>query len=95
LPTNNTVVVATHGDNNEDQADDLEIEDLANGGLEVDLHDLGISAEDIQAMKRTDARLAERQHQAQQAQAGPSNGPPPAGAKGKGLQLTPEEMRTN
>jgi len=88
LPTNNTVVVATHGDNNEDQADDLEIEDLADGGLEVDLHDLGISAEDIQAMKRIDARLAERLRHAQQAQAGTSNVPMTTRSKCKGQELT-------
>jgi len=43
-------------------------------------------------MKRIDACLAERLHQAQQAQAGTSNAPAPAGAKGKGHQLTPEEI---
>ena len=73
LPSNNNIIVATNGDNNEDHGEDLEVEDLADGGLEVDLHDLGISVEDIQVMKRIDARLAERQLQAQQAQAGTSN----------------------
>jgi pyruvate/2-oxoglutarate dehydrogenase complex dihydrolipoamide acyltransferase (E2) component len=93
LPTNNTLAAASHG-NNQDHVEDPEVEDLADRDLEVDLHDLGLSSEDIQAIKRIDSRLAERQQQAQQAQAqaGPSNGPPPAGAKGKGIQLTPEEM---
>ena len=86
LPSNN------NKNNNEDHGEDLEVEDLADGGLEVDLHDLGISADDIQAMKRIDACLAERLHQAQQAQAGTSNAPAAAGAKGKGHQLTPEEI---
>ena len=65
-PSNN-IIVPTNADNN-DHDEDLEVEDLADGGLEVNLHDLGISAEDIQAMKRIDACLAERLHQAQQAQ---------------------------
>jgi len=92
LPSNNNIIVATNGDNNEDHGEDLEVEDLADGGLEVDLHDLAISVEDIRAMKRIDACLAERQHQAQQAQAGTSNAPAAAGAKGKGHKLTPEEI---
>jgi len=71
-PSNN-IIVPTHADNNDDHGEDLEVKDLADRGLEVDLHDLGISVEDIQAMKRIDARLAERQLQAQQAQAGTSN----------------------
>ena len=92
LPSNNNIIIATNGDNNEDHSKELEVEDLTDGGLEVDLHDLGISVEDIRAIKRIDACLAERQHQAQQAQAGTSNVPAPAGAKGKGHQLTPEEI---
>jgi len=88
-PSNN-IIVPTNADNN-DHDEDLEVEDLADGGLEVDLHDLGISAEDIQAMKRIDARLAERQLQAQQAQAGTSNAAA-ATAKGKGHQLSAEEL---
>jgi len=74
-PSNN-IIVPTNADDDhgEDlEVEDLEVEDLADGGLEVDLHDLGISVEDIQVMKRIDARLAERQLQAQQAQAGTSN----------------------
>ena len=89
-PSNN-IIVPTNADNNDDHGEDLEIEDLADGGLEVDLHDLSISAEDIQAMKRIDAHLAERQLQAQQAQAGTSNAAA-ATAKGKGHQLSAEEL---
>ena len=87
--TDNTLILAN---NNEYQGEDLKVEDLAVGGLEVDLHDLGISAEDIRAMKRIDACLSERLHQVQQAQGGTSNAPAAAGAKGKGLQLSAEEM---
>jgi len=92
LPSNNNTIVTTNGDNNEDHDDDLEVEDLADGGLEADLHDLGISAEDIRAMWRINACLAERLHQAQQAQAGMSNVPAAATAKGKGHQLSAEEI---
>ena len=92
LPSNNNIIVATNGDNNEDHGEDLEVEDLADGGLEVDLHDLGISAEDIRAMKRIDACLLEHLRQAEQAQASTSNAPAAAGAKGKGHQLSAEEI---
>jgi len=64
--------------NNEDQA-----EDLADGEFEVDLHDLGIPAEDILAMKRIDACLTEHLRHAQQAQAGTSNAPVATRSKGK------------
>ena len=88
----NDALVTTNNDNKEDQGEDLEVEDLTEGEFEVELHDLGISAEDIRAMKRIDACLSERLRQAQQAQAGTSNAPAAAGAKGKGLQLSAEEM---
>ena len=90
-PSNN-IIVPINADNNHGHGEDLEVEDLTDGGLEVDLHDLGISVEDIQAMKRIDARLAERQLQAQQAQAGTSNVPAAATAKGKGHQLSAKEL---
>jgi len=89
-PSNN-IIVPINADNHHNHGEDLKVEDLADGGLEVDLHDLGISAEDIQAMKRIGARLAERQLQAQQAQAGTSNAAA-ATAKGKGHQLSAEEL---
>jgi len=91
LSTNNTLVLTNNNNNNEDHADhdeDIEVEDLADGDLEVDLHDLGISAEDIRAMKRIDERL----RQAQQVQAGTSNAPAATRAKGKGQELTAEEL---
>ena len=87
--TDNALVPANNG--NEDQDEDLEV-DLADGEFEVDLHDLGISAEDILAMKRIDACLTERLRNVQQAQAGPSNTPVTTRSKGKGRQLTTEEL---
>ena len=57
-PSTDNTLVPTN--NNEDQGEDHEIEDLTDGEFEVDLHNLGISAEDILAMKRIDARLTER-----------------------------------
>ena len=50
-PSTDNALVPTNNDNNEDQGEDLEVEDLADGEFEVDLHDLGISAKDILAMK--------------------------------------------
>ena len=76
----------------DDHDEDLEVKDLADGNFEVDLHDLGISAEDIQVMKRIDTRLSECLRQTQQAQAGPSTAPAATRAKGKGHELTAEEL---
>ena len=81
--TDNTIVT-TNGDNNEDHGEDFEVKDLADGDFKVDLHDFGISAEDIQVMKRIGARLSECLRQAQQAQAGTSNAPVATRTKGKG-----------
>ena len=39
--------------------EDISVEDIAEGQQEVDLLDLGISTEDIAAMRRVDARLEE------------------------------------
>jgi len=39
--------------------EDITVEDIAEGQHEVDLLDLGISTEDIAAMRRVDARLEE------------------------------------
>ena len=90
-PSTNDALVTTNN-NNEDQGEEFEVEDIADGDFEVDLHDLGISAEDIQVMKRIDARLSERLHHAQQAQAGTSNAPVATRAKGKGHELTAQEL---
>ena len=90
-PLNDNALVPTNNDN-EDQGEDLEVEDLTDGEFEVDLHDLGNSAEDILAMKRIDARVTERLRHVQQAKAGPSNAPMTTRLKGKGHQLTAEEL---
>ena len=89
-PSTDNALVPTN--NNEDQAEDHEVEDLADGEFVVDLHDLGIPVEDILAMKRIDARLTERLRHAQQAQAGTSNAPMATRSKGKGHELTAEEL---
>ena len=80
-PSTDNALVPTN--NNEDQGEDHEIEDLTDGKFEVDLHNLGISAEDILAMKRIDAHLTEHLRHAQQAQAGTSNAPVATRSKGK------------
>jgi hypothetical protein len=91
--TDNTLVTTNGNDNNtEDHGEDFEAEDLADGDFEVGLHDLGISVEDIRVMRRIDARHSERLRQAQQAQAGTSNAPAATRAKGKGQELTAEEL---
>ena len=82
-PSTDNALVPTNNDNNKNQGEDLEVEDLADGEFEVDLHDLGISAEDILAMKRIDACLTEHLRHAQQAQAGTSNAPVATRSKGK------------
>ena len=91
--TDNTLVTMNNDNNNEDQGKDFEVEDLTNRDFEVDLHDLGISAKDIQVMKRIDACLSERLRHAQQAQAGTSNAPVASRAKGKGHELTAQELK--
>ena len=74
-------LVTTNGDN-QDHGEDFE----------VYLHDLGITAEDIQVMKRIDTRLSVCLRQTQQAQAGPSTAPAATRAKGKGHELTAGEL---
>ena len=92
-PSTDKSLVPSNGNNTiDDHDEDLEVEDLADGNFEVDLHDLGISAEDIQVMKRIDTRLSECIRQSQQAQAGPSIAPAATRAKGKGHELTAEEL---
>ena len=90
--TNNALITTNNNNNDEDQGDDIEVEDLAEGELEVDLHDLGITAKDIQVMKRIDARLTERLRHAQQAQAGTSNAPMTTRSNGKDRELTAQEL---
>ena len=53
--------------------DNISVDTIADGRHEVDLLDLGISAEDIAAMRRIDARHEEvRRTKQQELQAGPS-----------------------
>ena len=92
LPTNNNTLDTTNGDNTEDNGEDLGVEDLTDGDFEVYLHDLGITAEDIRAMKIIDAHLGDRLCQTQQAQVGTSTAPAATRAKGKGQELTAEEL---
>ena len=90
--TNNALVTTNNDNNNEDQGEDIEVEDLAEGEFEVDLHDLGITTEDVRAMKRINARLNERLRHAQQAQAGTSNAPMTTRSKGKEQELIAQEL---
>ena len=91
-PSTTDALITTNNDNNEDQDEDIEVEDLTEGEFEVGLHDLGITTEDIQALNRINARLVERLRHAQQAQAGTSNAPVSTRSKGKGHELTAEEV---
>ena len=64
------LVTTTNGpgtNNGEDNNENSSVDDLADGEFEVELLDMGVASEDIQAMGRIDARLAERLHHAQQA----------------------------
>ena len=90
--TDNALVLSNSNNTTEDHGEDLEVKELADGDFEVDLHDLGISAEDIQVMKRIDTRLSECLRRTQQAQAGTSTAPAATRAKGKGQELTAEEL---
>ena len=92
-PSIDNALIPTNGNNNtEDHGEDFEVEDLADGDFEIDLHDLGITAEDIRAMKIIDAHLGDRLCQTQQAQVGTSTAPAATRAKGKGQELTAEEL---
>ena len=69
--------------------EDITVEDIAEGQHEVDLLDLGISAEDIIAMRRVDARLEEARRAKIQALQGESAEPQIiTRAKGKEIMLT-------
>ena len=72
--------------------EDISVEDIVEGQQEVDLLDLGISAEDIAAMRRIDARLKEVRNTHQVAlEAGPSAPQMTTREKGKGLALSKVE----
>jgi len=55
--------------NNAGNSEDASVDHLADGEFEVELHNMGISTEGIQAMRRIEACLVERSHNDQQAAA--------------------------
>ena len=74
--------------------EDISIEDIAEGQQEVDLLDLGISAEDIAAMRRVDARLEEARRAKRQALQEETTEPQIImRAKGKEIMLTEAERQ--
>jgi len=74
--------------------EDITVEDIAEGQHEVDLLDLGISAEDIAAMRRVDARLEEARRAKIQALQEESAEPQIiTRAKGKEIMLTEAERQ--
>jgi hypothetical protein len=90
----NAIIPTNIGNNNhEDNSEDTSVDDLADGEFEVELLDMGISREDIQAMRRFDACLVERSCHARQVatQAGPSS-TAVTRSKGKQRALTIEEL---
>ena len=74
--------------------DDISIDTIADGQHEVDLLDLGISAKDIAAMRRVDARLEEvRRANRQALQEGAVNPQMITRAKGKETMLIEAERQ--
>ena len=74
--------------------DDISVDTIADGQHEVDLLDLGISAKDIAAMRRVDARLEEvRRANRQALQEGAVNPQIITRAKGKETMLTEAERQ--
>jgi hypothetical protein len=75
-------------------SDGVSVDALADGELEVNLTDLGVSAEDIAAMRRIDARIEEARRAQQQAlEAEPSGPQMTTRAKGKQTMLTEAERQ--
>jgi len=73
-------------------SDGVSVDALADGQLEVNLLDLGVSAEDIAAMRRIDARIEEVLRAQQQAlEVEPSVPQMTTRAKGKQIMLTEAE----
>ena len=94
---NHTLVTTTNShdtNNREDNSGDTSVDDLADGEFEVELLDMGVAREDIQAMRRIDARLVERLRHARQVttQAGPSAAAVTTRSKGKERELTAQEV---
>ena len=74
--------------------EDITVEDIAEGQHEVDLLDLGISVEDIAAMRRVDARLEEARRAKIQALQEESTEPQIiTRVKGKEIMLTEVERQ--
>ena len=74
--------------------EDISVDTIADGQHEVDLLDLGISAEDIAAMRRVDARLEEvRRANRQALQEGAVEPQMITRAKGKETMLTEAERQ--
>ena len=70
-------------------SDGISVDALADGQLEVNLLDIGVSAEDITAMRRIDARIEEARRAQQQAlEVEPSEPHMTTRAKGKQTMLT-------
>ena len=85
-------VVATQA--NGTNSDIVSIDTIADGQLEVNLLDIGVSAEDIAAMRRIDARIEEARRSQQQAlEAEPSEPQMITRAKGKEAMLTEAERQ--
>ena len=75
-------------------SDGVSVDALADGQLEVNLLDLGVSAEDIAVMHRIDARIKEARRAQQQAlEAEPSELQMMTRAKGKQTMLTEAERQ--
>ena len=76
-------------DTNGANSDGVSVDTIADGQLEVNLLDIGVSAEDIAAMRRIDARIEEARRAQQQAlEAEPSERQMITRAKGKETMLT-------
>ena len=75
-------------------SDGVSVEALADGQLEVNLLDIGVTAEDIAAMRRIDARIEEARRVQQKAlESGPSEPQVMTRAKGKQTMLTEAERQ--
>ena len=83
---------ATHA--NRTSSDGVSVDTIADGQLEVNLLDIGVSAEEIAAMRRIDARIEEARRAQQQAlEAEPSEPQMMTRAKGKQTMLTEAERQ--
>jgi uncharacterized protein (DUF342 family) len=87
--TSSENAIVPNATNNEDAS----VDRVTDGEFEVGLHDLSISPEDIEIIRRVEARLAERLRNAHQAaQAGPSTAQMTTRMKGKERMLSDAEL---